>query len=104
MICNVEYICLFNMKYIVLQLPFLPPVLDSGPVPHPPLEVGLGVGLDKGVDRSNSAVVLWGVVYRGGGRGAIAWWGVTPHSQGRSSIFSIIKDEDSASICISNAG
>ena len=38
-------------------------VLSSGPVPDTPLEVGLGVSLDEGVDGANTAMSLWGVVH-----------------------------------------
>ena len=52
-------------------------------MPHSPLEVGLGVSLDKGVDGANTAVGLGGVV---GGRLMVGWRrgcvprSISPHS------------------------
>ena len=51
-------------------------VLSSGPVPDSPLEVCLGVSLNKGVDGANTAVSLGGVVggrlLVSGGRGLVS--------------------------------
>lgn len=57
---------MFNMNYVEN----LTAVLGTSPVPDAPLEVGLGVGLDEGVDGSNSSgsVVGGGV---GRSRGAV---------------------------------
>ena len=50
-------------------------VLSSGPVSDSPLEVGLGVSLDEGVDGANTPLVGGGVVggglMVGGGRRAV---------------------------------
>ena len=58
-------------------------VLSSGPVPDSPLEVGLGVSLDEGVDGADTSVGLGGVVDRlgmvSGGGGRVSW-SVSPHS------------------------
>ena len=66
---------------------YLSSVLRSGPVPGSPLEVGLWVSLNKGVDGADAAVSLGGVIQGGlmvgGGRGAIRWRGVPPHSDER---------------------
>ena len=63
---------------------YLSSVLRSGPVPDSPLEVGLWVSLNKGVDGADAAVSLGGVIggglMVGGGRRAIRWRGVPPHS------------------------
>ena len=59
-------------------------VLSSGPVPDSPLEVGLGVSLDEGVDGADTSVGLGGVVDRlgmvSGGRGSVSR-SVPPHPQ-----------------------
>ena len=47
-----------DMRFINLSS-----VLRSGPVPDSPLEVGLGVSLDEGVDGADTAVGLGGVVH-----------------------------------------
>ena len=47
-----------DMRFINLSS-----VLSSGPVPDSPLEVGLGVSLDEGVDGANTAMSLGGVVH-----------------------------------------
>ena len=47
-----------DMRFINLSS-----VLRSGPVPDSPLEVGLGVSLDEGVDGADTAVMLGGVVH-----------------------------------------
>ena len=69
----------------------LSPVLCSGPVPDPPLEVSLRVGLNEGVDWANPSIVVggWGV---GRGRGSVA--SVSPHSGGHL-IVSVIKEKHS---------
>ena len=58
-------------------------VLSSGPVPDSPLEVGLGVSLDEGVDGAHTAVSLGGVVdwlgMVSGGRGRVSR-NIPPHS------------------------
>ena len=59
-------------------------VLSSGPVPDSPLEVGLGVSLDEGVDGADTSVGLGGVegggLMVGRGRGSVSR-SVPPHPQ-----------------------
>ena len=79
-VCSVQ----FELRNITfcneISAGFLSSVLSSSPVPDAPLEVGLGVGLDEGVDWAHSALgMVWGGGI-GGGRGAVSWWSVSPHS------------------------
>ena len=54
-------------------------VLRSGPVPDSPLEVGLGVSLDEGVDGANTTwSVMRGGMVSGCSRGCIPW-NISPH-------------------------
>ena len=59
-------------------------VLSSGPVSDSPLEVGLGVSLDEGVDGADTSMSLGGVVdglgVVSGGRGSVSR-SVPPHPQ-----------------------
>ena len=57
---------------------FLSSVLSSSPVPDAPLEVGLRVGLDEGVNWTHSASVVRSRVCRG--RGTVARGSISPHS------------------------
>ena len=54
-------------------------------MPDSPLEVGLGVSLDEGVDGADTSVGLGGVVRGGlmvsGGRGCVWRWNVPPNPQ-----------------------
>merc|ERR1719278_2035647 len=79
-------------------------ILGSSPVPHSPLEVGLGVSLDKGVDWSNPALgsVVWCRMVGSRGRGTI-WRGISSHSVGNT-VLPVIKDENPASRCTGDKG
>ena len=65
-------------------------VLNSSTVSHAPLEVGLWVGLDEGVDGSDSALGVGGGVVGGGGRAVGR--GVPPHPH--HLVQPVIQDED----------
>ena len=70
-------------QHIVWELiSFLSSILSPSPVSDSPLEVGLRVGLDEGVDGTHSARgSVWGSGGVGGGGGTVWWWGVSPHSE-----------------------
>ena len=73
-------------------------VLGPGPVPHAPLEVGLGVGLDEGVDGphpAGRAVVRGGGGGVSGGGGPVAGRRVPPHSVHGGSL-AVIQQEHAA--------
>ena len=73
-------------------------VLGPGPVPHAPLEVGLGVGLDEGVDGphpAGRAVVRGGGGGVSGGGGPVAGRRVSPHSVHGGSL-AVIQQEHAA--------
>ena len=73
-------------------------VLRPGPVPHAPLEVGLGVGLDEGVDGphpAGRAVVRGGGGGVSGGGGPVAGRRVPPHSVHGGSL-AVIQQEHAA--------
>merc|ERR1712210_63402 len=71
-------------------------ILRSSSVSHSPLEVGLGIGLDKGVDGSNPAlgsmVGRW--VVRSRGRWTV-WRCISSHSVDKT-ILPVVKDENPA--------
>ena len=77
---------------------YLSAVLGPGPVPHAPLEVGLGVGLDEGVDGphpAGRAVVRGGGGGVSGGGGPVAGRRVPPHSVHGGSL-AVIQQEHAA--------
>ena len=80
-VCSVQ----FELRNITfcneISAGFLSSVLSSSPVPDAPLEVGGFVGLDEGVDGSNSSLcMVWGwSICRSGG--TIGGRSVSPDSQ-----------------------
>ena len=77
----------------------LSPILSSGPVSDSPLEVGLGVSLDKGVDGANTtsgSCMIWDWLWGIGWGTSIGHWGIPSDSVNWSIVFSIIKKEHTA--------
>ena len=87
------------MKILHLFSCYLSSILSSSPVSNTPLEVSLWIGLDEGVDGTNTSwrsMIGWGWVIGWSWR-SIGWRSISPHSVNWSSVkFSIIKDENSA--------
>ena len=83
---------------MIILILCLSSVLSSGPMSDSPLEVGLGVSLDKGVDGSNTSSGtrmvsgLWSV----GWGASIGHWGIPSDSVNWGIVLSIIKEEYTA--------